>query len=409
MLLSCFAILAQASYPFDDACLAQLSTLTGLQQLQLIAPGLDEGVAFPMHSMDRPWSTFLARMTDLKELYLTLPRLPGLEVVSSFVKMEHLALYPVTRGPVSLGETEWQAIAQLTGLTNLILGRQTLPLGGSGSPACYSALKQLKRLQSVMASNWEPDVLPVFQQLTMLTSIGGAWPRGQELEEGISTSNSLPSCPQVQELFNASCHVPFGAFPNLVTLSHNAPLDLAAVSALTKHVKGLQQFCAQAGPEGVAGTHATLERPYPDENLPKERIAAVMSLSQLTNLRVLGFKPRDDTELAALAAAATPLVGLQLQRVGVVIEPGSRATNVGLMHLGRLSDLQLLEVFLNVEGVLRGWGEASGFLCAVAGLQRVCFISEDGADVNHVMHALDYNRSLGLPMPAVINVQLPYG
>lgn len=394
---------AQVSIPFDDACLAELSTLTGLQQLQLVAPGLEAGVAFPTDSMDRPWSALLSHMSDLVELHLTLPRMPGLDVIRSCVKLEQLVLYPVTRAPAVLGQLEWQAIAQLTGLTNLILG---LGLSGSGSPACYSALKQLKRLQSVTATYWEPEVLPVFQQLTQLTSIGGAWRRGQEPQTG---SDSLPSCPQVQELFNSSCYVPFEAFPNLVKLAHNAPLKLCAVSALTKHLKGLQEFWAQAGPEGFPGTHATLEQPRPDELFARERIAAVMSLSQLTNLRVLGFKPRDDAELAALAAAAAPLVGLQLRRVGVVIEQGSMATNVGLMHLGRLSNLQQLEVWLKVEGVLPGWGEASGFLCDVAGLQHVCVFAEDGVNVTRVMHALEYNQALGLPMPAVISVQPPYG
>jgi len=394
--------LAQVSFPFDDASLSELSTLTGLQQLQLVAPALDTGVAFPMHSVDRPWSTFLSPMTDLKELYLTVPSLPGLDVISSFVKLEQLALYPVTGAPASLGHPEWQAIAQLTGLTNLVLG---LRLAGSGSPACYSALKQLKRLQSVTATFWELQVLPVFQQLTQLTSIGGAWRKGQGPEAGSSTSTSPPSCPHVQELFNASCHVPFEAFPNLVKLSHNAPLNLAAVSSLTNHLKGLQELWAQAGPESAPGAHATLAQlRHPDEAYARRRIAAVMSLSQLTNLRVLGFKPREDAELAALAAAAAPLVGLQLRRVGVVVEPGSRATNVGLMHLGRLSDLEELEVWLKVEGVLPGWGEASGFLCAVASVQCVYVFSTDEASVNYTMHASRSNKSLGLPMPAVIHV-----
>jgi len=380
--------------PFINDSLAALSTLTSLRMLSLKASSLRADHVAPDDeaSMAAPWLSFLNETTALTELSLTVPTVRSLTAVRSCVKLQALFLCGADHDAAALGDLEWQAIRQLTKLTAFEVTNQ---LQGCTSTACYAALAHLTRLRHVSASQWAPDVLPVFEQLSQLTCIGGAW---QQREAG---SNRLSaSCGQVRELFHVSGDVPFEAFPGVTGVGQVGSLTLRSLSALTQHLKGLRALWAGPGRMGDAVLDATVVR----AGRLQDRIAAVMSLSALTNLHVLGFIPYDIHDITALVAAALPLSGLQLRHVGVLIEPGSAITSMALMHLGRLQGLEQLDIHLMDDTVLADKDEASAFLFAVAGVRSVLLWVRTVPRRSALRNVVRYNRRLGLPMPAAVEV-----
>jgi len=380
--------------PFSYDSLAALSKLSSLRTLSLRAPSLRAVHVAPDDeaSMAVPWLSFLSGTTALTELHLTVPTVRGLTAVSSCGDLQALYLLGADDDAPALGELEWQAIGQLTKLTTLGLTNQ---LQGCTSTACYHALARLSKLEQVAASQWAADVLPVFEQLPQLTSIGGAW------QQRAAGSNRVSaSCCQVGEMFDVSGDVPFEAFPGVTTVGHVGSLTLGSLSALTQRLKGLQALWA--GPErtGQAALDATVQR----AGRLQDRIAAVKSLSALTNLCVLGFVPYDNEELTALIGATLPLLSLQLRRLGVVIEQGSTITSMALMHLGRLQGLEQLDVILLTETVLADPSEASTFLFAVAGVRRVELQVLTTPRRSALLGVVESNRLLDLPMPAAVEV-----
>jgi hypothetical protein len=219
--------------PFALPDLGTLSSLCSLEHLAVVT-GV-RGRPIP-----RGWEgelSFLGDLTALTHLQLPLWVPAGLASIGRCQKLLCLRLH--SDGGVTSSEVSnlWQIIGRLTALTEL-----RLELGftdgihvaeqSCSSPACCDVLKQLKELRVIHASVWAAPILDVFVALPHLHTVGGLWYKARDVPEA-----QLPTSPQVTHctaLVAAGSHVPFGAFPNLLTvdLSGGDPMRPAAFAQL---------------------------------------------------------------------------------------------------------------------------------------------------------------------------------
>lgn len=347
---------------------------------------------------DEPeWLQCLAGMTALTGLYLCLRKYSGLQNISACKNLVALTLKPADAG-TKLEDADWAAVGQLTKLTGVFV---CTPGGSPASAACYAALKQLTRLRAVGVSGWTLDALPVFQGLSCLTRISGNW-----LPNADSSIDVV--CPQVRQMGCVSGDVPFKAFPQLEEVEQTGALTLQAVSSL--HLcQELQQVWGNIACEAnFTVADDPLFTVQPGQDVVVE-VAAIKSLASLPKLWVLGFKPADDTQLSAVIDVAVQLLAKkQLQRVGIGLEPGSRASLVGLMQLGRLAGLPCLDVSVcaSLEDSL-GPFDLSPLLSVLSGVDKVCFFASDDLGDELVDSGADM-ADLGLTVPNLVLSQLPY-
>lgn len=94
--------------------------------------------AYTAGAEDGNWLQCLAGMTALTELLVQVPQLGGLHYVSSCSRLEDIEVFSYQSG-TALGDADWEAIAQLTRLTRLLVETQ----GGAAAPAsCYAASRK---------------------------------------------------------------------------------------------------------------------------------------------------------------------------------------------------------------------------------------------------------------------------
>ena len=145
-----------------------------------------------------------------------------------------------------------------------------------------------------------------------------------------------------------------------------------------------------------------------------ERVAAILALSQLPDLSVLGWRPSQNAELAALVAAAEPLLNQNLRHVAVVLEHGLRVSPMGLMHLARLSGLDQLDIAIcadawvgwAVQDMVRIQEEVMALLTALCRIRRVCVLTPDIACFSMWRDLQDWCVDHGLPLPAELDISI---
>lgn len=106
-------------------------------------------------------------------------------------------------------------------------------------------------------------------------------------------------------------------------------------------LEDLTRYCQKLTQFRTAGARYASSHSLARTAALPERIAAIHSLNTLTALQQLEFRPSEDSELAALAAA-TPA----LRELTIAVCQDSQVTNAGLMHLAALRQLQKLALCL---------------------------------------------------------------
>lgn len=299
-----------------------LGSLSSLRQLKLLSPAYfaTQPVA-PEQQQQAGLYSWLGNMSALTCLELSVPTASGLDSIGKCTNLRSLTLLPVPDMPITLEPEVFKAFGQLGKLTLLdlydgIMGSQTAP--------CSDALEQLTCLESVGAELWSADVLDAFSKLPHLAVVRGGW-RASAAEQQCGTV-----CTQVTCLDFVRGDVPFQAFPNLRKLTQSSTMSLAAFTGLPQHCPNLEEFWV-----GVTKTGDGI-----DFSL------SFMTPEQESVLSVLGFKPCQGNEVAALVTVAEALADLKLRHVGMVFDRACTLPLVCLTPLGRLTKLEKLQVML---------------------------------------------------------------
>jgi hypothetical protein len=185
----------------------------------------------------------------------------------------------------------------------------------------------------------------------------------------------------------------------LSLLGDTTLLTLEALADLTRCCPKLQEVWVAHGSLQAVHPHFTLDDTPP---LP-QRIATIKSLSRLEDLSVLGWKPSMDAELAAVVDAVQSLA--KLKHLAVVVESGSRASCVGLVHLARLAQLERVEIVWNNETLLP---DVAGATCLFCVLCRVPCVIVLVAGPRSEVRMLEAQRSCdgqGLPLPQQLEIR----
>ena len=287
--------------------LLPLGSLTGLQQLII-------GERWGRQQQEGGGSfAFLGALTALTFLDIAIPSTTGLSSISSCTALQALRLCSAPRlAPGNNawrlpGATEWQAIGQLTQLTELCGGA----VSADPPQPFYAALAKLTRLQTVVAARWTPAAVPVLVGLPQLRCVGGHWWSGGD---GLGVGGAGGAvCHGVTCLASVGGFVDFRAFPDLEFVSPTAALTAAAWQSMASCCPKLRDVCGPTDPSsGMLIVH--LQASY-KASVVAEGLAAVRSLSQLTALTRLSFTAVNNLDVSVLADALPSLRELHIVAV----------------------------------------------------------------------------------------------
>lgn len=358
--------------------LGQLGGLTRLQKLRLVAGSVDT-----FQQQEAPYLSFISALTALTALELKLPLLEGLSSISRCCKLQALTVQTPSESE-QLGLQPAQALAALTALTSLQLACEVSP---DAVLPLYASLRRMRQLQAVRLSSWAMDVLPVFSQLTQLTSVQGTW--GPHVQDSIRVVHG--SSPHIRRLLDAGGLVPFSALLGLQSCQYQSSLEASAVEWMSMYSPGLQELTVD-----YSDADKCCFTSLPWTEAVAERLAAVRSLGQLPALRKLCWHAYDDAQITALAAGgrhASALRNLTLVAPG----QGSQVTPSSLVQLGKLMQLELLRVEYSVRAVAES--EARVLVCGLSDLAHVKFYgSQQLVDV--LRGAIAWAAAAGLSVPA---------
>lgn len=332
----------------------------------------------------QPWLSFANGLTSLTNLQTRLPSNVSIAGIAGCTGLSELVLGRMAQAPLALKEDDWDAIGNLTQLIYLNVCAE---VGGS---KCVQVFAGLGRLQHVVADCWEPDIVLAFSQLQGLVCIEGAW--GEVTHDGSPHLEGI-TCPTVVELTGVAGHPPFAVFPNLRVMSHGSCICIPALLDLTQHCRGLRELWADAVNSWLH-LFSSLSREEPS----RDRVGAILALTQLQQLQVLGWKPADDAEVAAFASVAGQLAAQDLRRVGLGLEFNSTVTPMSLMALGRLTQVTQLDLVF-CKGYRVEDRQMRVLLSGLSDVPLTMMHVVSESDQARIMAALAIVESKGLPLP----------
>jgi hypothetical protein len=370
----------------DKADLLQLSVLCDLKELSITLENTEP-------DQNPVCLQLVSQMTALTSLQLSACNADGIESLRNCTGLQTLVLPYHVGVSFELPVSGWSVLGELTQLTELTLWPVKQR---SNCEGCMSALQQLTGLHLVNFEKWAPYVLMGLQGLSQLTSVGGGWSAG----DGSAVDVILP---QVQQLWASEDHIPCSAFPNLLHINLFAAIPSAVLTALSRHCCCLQSIKLTCLPEASGGARRTLYSAEP----VADRVAAVMSLSNLHHLTALDFSVADNAELLALAHSTAVLARQhKLAELRLVVPEESEVSSSGLICLGQLSGIDVLHVWLLKPALMQPPEMAQVFVATLAGVNELqLFVDVEEQQIS-LTNALDHAESCGLPLAPVHSVSL---
>lgn len=212
-----------------------LTGLSKLRSLAIKAPGADwEDYDHSAPAMPLAAGCFPGSLTSLTKLRLQIECVHDVSSVSQCVHLRDLQLRSSEDNTPPLqpgvwGAREWDSLAELTGLTRMRIDVGLDQHNGAHAYALHDVIWKLKGLREVGACTWTEKSLPVLQSLTNVTAVWGGWVVG----EGVNLGTAELVCPQIAQVGDSFCDIPFAAFPNLTSVSFLS-VSAAALSTVSR-------------------------------------------------------------------------------------------------------------------------------------------------------------------------------
>ena len=390
MSLTVLHAVLQVDDPCSERNMRQLTGLSKLQSLCIVAPGAD---GFDHNEVQ---VEFPGRLTCLTELHLPFWLLREVSSVSDCSTLCHLQLrVGELQSPLLPGmwtASHLDALARLTHLTQLHVDMQGIaaPLPGQGldSGDFLGVLRQLPGLRVVGAHLWPPSALPVLQSLAQVTAVYGGW----DVPADVDVSGSV--CPHIRELGVTWHSVPFQAFPNLTSVTFSW-LFAQNMLSLSHHCTGLQRLALTP----TLDANCTMLCQLCSST---DGMVAMKSLANLQHLTHLELAPRSDAELTAFLSAAAAVSTMRLRFLSV---RGPHSA-FGLMQLLTLRGPQEVSVQLTNSRVDFPLEGVNALLVGLATVPKVSLrlCSEEQLARANVVRCWARPLSYGYPLPAVLHI-----